>query len=222
MQTRKHLTHLLVALAVALLACTPAVADIIDPTGDTFGVGSPQIDITRYNGDTGKVFGSVVFTMSFAGPIAPASAFAPNSVTGFIDIDTDRNPKTGATPFINQFGPPPPIKLGDEFFVDLGSEQFHPGLVDIVDANTNIPTGQAPITFGPNNLSITVPLSLLGNVNPLQPFNFGIIVGTFNEATDRAPNGAEPAQTVPEPGTIALFGLLLTGAGVVFRRRKAV
>jgi hypothetical protein len=52
------------------------------------------------------------------------------------------------------------------------------------------------------------------------------VVGTFNEPTDRAPNGAEPAITevaaVPEPSSMVL--LALGGAAVAghwYRRRRS-
>jgi hypothetical protein len=212
----------------------------VDPTGDTFGVGVPQLDITTYAGDGLGKPGHVVFTVNFAGPISPASAFAANSVVGFIDLDTDRNPATGGNApwggnltggnnWINFFVPPNPgapavplplIAMGDEFFIDLGSEQSHPGLVDVVSTATNTPTGQAPITFGSNSFSIDVLLSLLPGANG--PINFDILVGTFNEPTDRAPNGATPASTlVPEPGSVLLMGLALAGlAGRRYYRRR--
>jgi hypothetical protein len=202
-----------------LLSASPAAADLItDPTGDTFGVGSPQLDIVSFSGE--RTSTAFVFKVNFLGPISPASAFAPNSVVGFIDLDTDQNPATGATPFINIFGPPPPINLGDEFFIDIGSESFHPGLVDVVNALTNIPTGQAPISFTSNGFTISVPFGLLPGANT--SINFGVIVGTFNEPTDRAPNGSTPATTtVPEPTSLCVFGLIFAGAGfMAFRRKK--
>lgn len=213
------LAKILAAVAAAvLLTASPAVADLIDPVGDTFGSGSPQHDITTYVGDRGITPGSVVFNVNFAGAIAPPSAFSPNSVIGFIDLDTDSNAATGATPFVNVFSPPPAINLGDEFFVDLGSEILHPGSVDIVDALTNSPVGTATIAFTADGFSITIPLAMLGLSNT-QDFNFGMVVGTFNEPTDRAPNGADPSSTIPEPASICIFALLFVGAGYLVRAR---
>jgi hypothetical protein len=146
-----------------LLLVRPAAAGPLlgDPVGDTFGVLSPQLDIVSSSGDFNSGPPTTyVFKVNFTGPRAPASAFAPNSVVGFIDIDADQNAATGGSaPFggpvpggnswINVFilqgqVPGPTINLGDEFFLDLGSEQFHPGQVDVVRASTNVPTGQAP------------------------------------------------------------------------------
>ncbi len=210
---------------------------ISDPVGDTFGV-PPLLDITSFNGDPTAVPGAMVFNVNFAGAIAPPSAFAPNSVTGFIDLDTDRNPATGGSaPFggpvpggnswINYFiqqgaVPGPTIGLGDEFYIDIGSEEFHPGFVDVFKTSTNAITGQAPILFGSNSFKITVPLSDLSGATP--PYNFGIVIGNFDSPTDRAPNGTNPAVTfvpVPEPGSMMLFIIALAGAGGYLRQARS-
>jgi hypothetical protein len=226
----------LCALALAILISSlvisekAAAAPVLDPVADTFNTGT--IDIVSY-----ELLLSPSFTLNigFNSAIAAPSTFAPNSVLGFVDLDTDANAATGGTmPFggavtggnswLNFFIPPnpgtptvpgPTVALGIEFYLDLGSELFHPGLVDIVSAATNLTVGVAPITFGTNSLSITFATALLGS--PYQ-VNYGILVGDFLSPTDRAPNGADPASTaVPEPSTLTLVGI---GAALVARRRR--
>jgi PEP-CTERM motif len=194
--------------------------------------------LTEYTAISDLSSNTVTFTVNFAGPISPASAFALNSVVGFIDLDTDRNAATGGTAafggsvpggdswinfFVNQGSlPGPTINLGDEFFIDIGSEQFHPGLVDVVDSGTNVATGEAPIAFGPDAFTITVSTALLPGARP--DFTYGIVVGTVNEPTDRGPKGSQPAEAlvVPEPSSLTLFGVGgVMAAGLAWRRRKA-
>lgn len=221
----KHFAFVLSTTAGFLLSCSTAAAGfIVDPSGDTFGFGPVQLDIMGYGVDANTP-GKLHFHVDFYGAIAPGSAFAPNSVIGFIDLDTDADATTGATPWINQFSPGPPVNLRDEFYVDIGSEQNHPGLVDVVNANTNIPTGQASITFGGSFFDVFVELSLVPGGNTI---NSAIIVGTFDESTDRAPNDSTPdsvtlgTTATPEPASLMLacFGTLGLG-GYAWRRRKA-
>lgn len=205
-----------VVLALAALGFVPCPARgapilFIDPTGDTF---APGPDITSY-GAARMSTGDVVFTVNFAGPISPPSAFAANSVAGFIDIDADQNPATGAAPQLNRFIPPvpgPAIALGDEFYVLLDSEAFNPGFVDVLNAITNATVATVPVTFTQQGLSLAIPSSLLNDDGRL---NFAVLVGTFGgDLSDRAPNGATPAASIdvdvaaiPEPGTLVLLGL---------------
>lgn len=220
----------LAASGVAVFLFTALSADagpiLTDPPGDTFGTGTH--DITTYSAITDPATSTTLLTVNFAGPISPPSAFAPDSVLGFIDLDTDRNPTTGGTTpwlgaltggnsWINFFIPPNPgtpalppphdtlIALGDEFYVDLFSEASNPGFVDLTDANTGA-VAAIPIAFGPTSFSILIPLTGSGNGS----LNFGLLFGTIVGPTDRAPNGAEPAQSyVPEPGSIVSYAIML-------------
>ncbi len=205
------LTGLVCAVLGLLDTGSFARADLIDPTGDTFGSQPIQQDITNYNAVFNYGANTIQFTVNFDGAISPASAFAPNSVVGFVEIDTDRNPATGNTsPLVNAFAGPPPFNLGSEVLVDVGSEAFHPGLVDVLDSTTFALLGQVPITFGPNGFGFD--LSVNGLLGGNWIVNYALVFGTFLEPTDRAPNGATPAQSVPEPTSLLLFGFAGTAA----------
>jgi serralysin len=185
---------------------------ISDPIGDTFGNEPIQLDISAIDAIFNQT--NITFKISFARPIAPPSAFAPNSAVGYIDIDADRHENTGVVSAQTVFGLPPSSGLGMEFLVDIVSERSSPGFVDIVKPFSPFPgevVGSAPILFTSTSLSVTIPLELLDNDDGL--VNYGTVVGTFSEATDEAPNApVATSRSVAEPSSIVSllgFGLLL-------------
>jgi hypothetical protein len=193
--------------ALVILALSSAAAHsgplLSDPVNDTFGVGPVQLDLVSvFAGFTATDLSLVV---TFTTNIVPPSLFAANSVNGIIDFDIDQNPATGTASHVAPFGPPPGPTLGVEFFVDLTSEAFHPGEVEVLSEIFG-PTQLVPISFGASNVSITIPLPLLGDDGLL---NYALVVGTFDEPTDKAPNGSGfgtsvPLQ-VPEPMSLLLL-----------------
>lgn len=201
---------------------------VADPIGDTFNGGVP-IDISGVT--TTLSPGLLQFMINFAGNVAAPSTSVANSVFGFVDLDTDQNPSTGGSApwggpvsggnnwinfFIPSSVPGPRVALGDEFCVDLGSELFHPGLVDVVSTLTGSSTGLAPITYGASSFTFTLPLALIANDDGR--LNYGVLAGNPIAPTDRLPNGATPPSTVvagiPEPGTALL---IITGLAACWR-----
>ncbi len=226
------MNRFVLSLSALLFAATASNAAPIfsDPVGDVFNGTAP--DIVSYSGDLAPGGTTYQFTVTFAAPISPFSAFAANSVLGYLDFDTDRNAATGGNaPFggnqpggnsfinfgvANGFLPGPPIALGDEFFIDLSTEGG--GLVGLFRTSDNTLVSNVPISFTGNSFTVSVPASALGNPGS---FNYGIFVGDLTDfSADRAPNGAAPAVTTPEPASAAVFGLLCAAAGGYFRHRR--
>jgi len=172
-----------------------------DPQGDTFGHGSVQLDISSIDAQFNKT--RLDFKTSFYSPILPPHVNAPNSVVGFIDVDSDRNLSTGALSLIDIYKPPgyPPSGLRDEYVISIFFEAGSLGNAGVFNAITGSFIGTAPITFTPNSYTISVPLGLIGG-NGL--VNYGTVIGTFLEPTDLAPNSccATSELMVPPPKTI--------------------
>jgi serralysin len=113
-----------------------------DPQGDTFGFGTPQLDLESIDGVANN--DNLNIRLDFFTPIAPPSSFLPESVVGYIDLDLDQDPATGISSF--QSGNAPPDQqggpLGDEAFIDLFSESS--GLVNLVSTTDFSTIAQIP------------------------------------------------------------------------------
>lgn len=155
-----------------------------DPAGDTVGEEEVQIDITEVTAY--QTSEGVTIIVRFAEPVRPPGEKAPNSVVGFIDLDLDQNPATGYTSAI-------------DYYTGVTSGLGLEGAVSMWEHSPA--TNSVPI-YGTGDVSIaggtmvflqdghTVRFNLnLRQLNPDGLLNFAIIVGTWAEPTDIAPNG---------------------------------
>jgi hypothetical protein len=185
----------------------------VDPQGDTFGAPDVAHDIEFVDSQLSAT--SLTFTVGLFGNIAPPSAFAADSVVGFIDIDVDQDPLSGEQSNKSRLSPNGDSNLGIEFYLDLFSERFNPGMVEVVDAASMQVIGLAPASFAATSLEVEVPLQWLGGDGIV---NYGVIVGDFVDVSDEARNVGQPvAYSVPEPAGVFLFAL---GLGVVVLRAQ--
>lgn len=165
------------------------------------------------------------FKLTFANPtIVGPSSGKSDSVFGFINLDTDKNPATGVTGafldannFESGFGHFSPSSEGIDAYINLSSEgdPLHgvPGLIDLVTTNGFNPIDTVPVTYTnqagatPSTLSFSIPLSDFSNnqIPLLDTGSFSVIVGNGSNATDfLAPS------TVPEPGSLVLLAVGLS------------
>lgn len=178
---------------------------MLDPAGDLRDPSSPlQNDIVSSKATFDN--GSLTFTVSFADNVFPPSSDNERRLSGFIEIDTDQNPDTGHRSIVHVGGPPsfsPYLNVGVDYRINLTSESLHAGFVEIgTDLAFDVITGTVPILFTEKSFTIVVPLVMLGGDNGL--VNYGIAVGVGAVATDRLPNGVEPAVSVAVPEIIAI------------------
>ena len=175
-------------------------AILVDLAGDTLGSGPVQYDITSFE-YTG-VGSNLQFHLDFLGPITPYNPANPNSIFGYIEIDSDNNPSTGVpSPFT--------ILTGFDYVVILETQTLGGTMVPILSIATGL-VGSGTITYGSNFLDITMDVSLIGANASV---NAAAAIGTITEQTDMVPNAA-----IPEPSSMLLVGTLL-GAFVMCRSR---
>lgn len=158
------------ALASCLAVVTPAHGGncpLVDAKGDAVDVvgGSHLIDIAsadvRTDGET------VYVDVTFFTAIAPASAFAENSVFGVMQFDTDQDPTTGGFGAMqNQWSPPfETLEFGSEYALAMSHEADSPGMLGLYDTLSLPPVlvAEVPVTYTSHGFSASFPLELLGD-----------------------------------------------------------
>jgi hypothetical protein len=157
-------------------------ASAADPTGDTFGTGSPQWDITAFglSRDSGGIDVSIDLTAN----VVSGSGGAANATVGYVEFDTDQDSTTGTGSVVDAFRPTAgSTGMGVDYYVDLFN--FSGSSVSVYDASNN-PVGSITPTFSGKRISFRVPRSMLGGDDAF--LNAAAIVGTFAEPTDIVPN----------------------------------
>jgi hypothetical protein len=162
------------------VACpaTPKVQfSVTDTVGDATGTGPVRHDITSVTATADAT--TFCLTVNFAGTIAPADSGLDRTVVGFIEFDTDANPKTGIRGATEAFCRPP-AGLGVETTLDLFSVAQGQARM--------VPGGEVvPVSFETSSFTAAIPLTALGGD---AVFNASMVVGTPAEPTDCAPDGA--------------------------------
>ena len=185
-------------MRTALFCLAPVLTPIldgtvlVDPVGDTLGSRPVQYDIIRF--EHTPVGSNLQFHLDFLGPITPYDPANPDSIFGYIEIDSDNNPSTGvSSPFT--------ILTGLEYVVILETGTLGGTMVPILSIAGG-PLGSGTITYGSNFLNVIVDVSLIGGSPSV---NAAAAIGTVVEQTDTVPNAA-----IPEPSFMLLVGTLLT------------
>jgi len=160
-------------------------SDFADPVGDTFGSVTNPVDLTLVTTGQGEVASDINIAIRFAQPVDPSA------LTGYIELDVDRNPETGATSFIDLTSPYT-ANLGVEYRIDLST--YTPfggaeGEVQIKDAITGQVVGSVLMFHQPDLTSEIYMYATLSDLNVSLPIHLGVIVGPQGGLTDVAPNG---------------------------------
>ena len=167
-----------------VMAFSTASADqisVVDPKGDTYNASAIPDVISLTAGSTAD---TVTIRLGFAGTISGSTSGLADALGGYIDLDTDQDPLTGAFALTDAFGPPgTSTGLGTEYFVLLFLDAQ--GKVSIVATSGTI-TGTVQPSFGDSSMTLRIPLAMLGNDDG--NMNIAAVAGNLSVPTDVVPN----------------------------------
>ena len=158
-------------------------ATVNDPTGDYFGAGATQLDLTgmTITRDTGGIDVVLNFTAAVFSPVSGNA----NAVFGYVDFDVDQDTSTGLGSVVDAFRPSAgSTVMGVDFILDLFTYNAD-STVDIMDTLGAI-RGQVRPVFSGSQISVRIRRSLFGGDDAF--VNAAVIIGTNAEPTDIAPN----------------------------------
>lgn len=158
---------------------------LVDPAGDTIPgpAGKPKgIDLVSVRGEYKR--DSLILWLNFSEPVEPSSSSAPNSVTGFFELDLDDNSTTGSSAMSNESGAS--ATLGVDYRFVLKSPDA--GVIDLVNLATQTSV-RLEVSYVENSVVIRAPMSALGNDDG--SFSFVGAIGTLDRLTDVFPNSGQ-------------------------------
>jgi hypothetical protein len=199
MTCRRHTTTLIVA--GLLWSCggdsgpiapgANTTAQATDPSGDTFGTGAVEWDLTALT--VTRDAGGITVDLDFSSDVVSPASGDADAMIGFISFDADQDAATGFTPTIDEFrGDNGSSGVGAEFELDLANYDQN-GTVAVRSATGT--TGRVKPAFAGKRVTVRIPKALLGNDDGF--LNAAAIVGTLGEPND----------IVPEHGHLQLGGL---------------
>lgn len=186
-----HLTPFAIALAgviapPSLLGAEPGgvsptrVSGVADPAGDTFGPDSALIDLIAFSAVRARQ--ELVLGLTFRDSIHAPQSGLPNAVYGFVELDADRDARTGRSP-LSDFVAPVRSMIGTDLYLPFDSYRADDRAVDLMAHGSSQPVGRVPLAIGARSLAIRIPGSLL----PAAAHAVAI-VGNRDEVSDVAPN----------------------------------
>ena len=156
----------------------------------------------------------LILVMRFGRPVGSVGLSQPAGLHGVIDLDTDENASTGASPFINSFGGT--ASMGSDYRVDLflsGTEGAR--LLRFQSGDTTVHL--APMTLEGDSVIVKIPLAKLGGDDGRMVIS--ALFGTSDRPTDLAPNSGA---ILARPATALVAGMsAIKAAGDAPIRRGA-
>lgn len=162
-------------------AATTATA--ADPTGDTFGGGGVQWDVTSLTiqRDTAEVTVLLEFTADLISPVTGD----PTAMVAFVDLDIDQDSTTGLRAIADEFRTDGgSTGLGADYLLNLGVYATDSTVV-LLDRE-GVEVGRVKPVFTGRRLTVRIPKTLLGGDD--DGLNAAVIVGRTGGPTDIVPD----------------------------------
>jgi hypothetical protein len=199
------LLSLLIGPHVFLLSCSLGTekARFSDPPGDVFGEEDFQYDIIFVDVSPDQYKHHLIFDVIFEDEVfPPIPASGNDGLVGYIEIDADQNPDTGATLTTSpgaildhyaELNGYPLSNMGVDYQVQLFAydKTFETVTINKLERDTVDPTiiiteqtGYVKVGYGDHTCTLRIPLATLGDDDG--SIDFGFIIGTISEPTDIA------------------------------------
>lgn len=197
---------------IVVVGDAPATtATVTDPTGDTFGTGGVQWDLTAMTvaRDTGGVTVQLDFTTDVLSPTSGDTS----AIIGYVEFDLDQNEASGGGSVVDEFrNNQGAAHLGVDATVDLTLYDADSS-VAVYDTLLHV-VGRVKPVFEGHRITIRVPRALIGNDDG--SLSAAAIVGSTHRPTDFAPNDGHLTL-----GGTAARQLLSARAAAAERRRAS-
>jgi hypothetical protein len=197
--------------------------DFADTVGDTFGIGPSRPDAwsvvtflqepTTTSSNAPLVFlqgdstsGNEIVSglkLTFRNQVSLPGSGQENALYGWIDLDTDQNPLTGRTSFVDQLSNYS-TGIGSDYILDFGGFNAADETISLLRVGEDDlqEIGRIPVAFVDDPLSGGTDVLIDFRIQDIDPDGFAnvaILVGNSSEATDAIPNGGYLSSGRPLP-----------------------
>lgn len=167
---------------------------LIDPAGDQFAAAEHYVPPDVVQLKAWVEAGELQIRIWFTDFPQPGDWADDEALAGYVDLDVDQNPATGATPFTDRLRPGSgSTGLGAEFSVALFAAN---GRFDVLDKRGSV-IGNVRSRFAGNTVRMWIPLSLIGDDGLV---DLAVIVGTVQQLSDIAPDDGSLVMAGPAGG----------------------
>ena len=158
-------------------------ASVVDGTGDTFGTGETNWDLTALT--IARDPAGITAMLDFSRDVVAPTSGDPSALVALVDLDLDQNASTGSVATADLYRQDgQTTALGVDARINLAAPDEE-GAVAVSD-DVGRETGRVTPSYAGHRITIRVPKSLLGNDDGF--VSAAAIVGVVGSVTDFIPN----------------------------------